>query len=141
MVRPGGLLLLTTAHPLGLGQWAYDEGGAAGLFIEDYFSPPEDARSLPEGGRSVCRPVPISRLFQWLVDSGMIVRRMLEPQPVPVDHLTDAELKRRVPYFSEAWYERAAEMARIPFVVIMLAEKPLNAGRQQSAIRAGCGHG
>ena len=122
-LRPGGCLLLSTAHPLASGEWV-DLEGEDGVFLTDYFAPPPDCRSETEAW-STCRAVPLSTVFAWIAGAGLQVDRLLEPRALPVRELSSAEINRRIPYWSTAWLDAAEELDRIPFVAIFRATKPI----------------
>lgn len=121
-LRPGGTLVLSTAHPLSTSEWI-DVDGQAGIFLPDYFHPPSDQRRRRHG-RSRCRPVPVSTVFAWLRAAGLQVEALLEPPAEPVWRYTLGQLRHRVPYWSRAWLALAEELARVPVVAIFRARKP-----------------
>jgi len=121
-LRPGGTLILSTAHPLSTSEWI-DVDGQAGIFLRDYFHPPADQRRRG-AGRSRCRPVPVSTVFAWLRAAGLQVDALLEPPAEPVRRYTLGQLCHRVPYWSRAWLALAEELARVPVVAIVRARKP-----------------
>ncbi|MBN2452254.1 MAG: class I SAM-dependent methyltransferase [Lentisphaeria bacterium] len=122
LLRPGGVLLFSTAHPVAAGEWLEVEG-EAGMFLVDYFAPPGDRRRKGTG-EEVCRAVPVGVVFEWLVAAGLRVDRLLEPRALPVAGMTEAEIRRRVPYWSRDWLGAAEELSRVPAVAIFRASKP-----------------
>lgn len=120
--EPGGWVLVSTVHPLFNGQWIEgefeDENGAdagsagAGLFLPDYFSPPDDVRD-DAFGHAVSRAWPVSAWFGWFRDAGLSVERLAEPAAV-----TDA------PYTSDAWADHGGQLDRIPSTLVLLGRKP-----------------
>lgn len=132
LLRPGGTLLLTTAHPLYAGEWlAVSDryGDQWGLFLGDYFNPPPDVRDDDHGGVSASRPVPVSTTVTWIRAAGLHLDRLEEPQPLPVDRMSAAEIERRVPYYSDAWAEHLPVLERIPAVAVFRALKPIAPAR------------
>ncbi|MBT3378703.1 MAG: methyltransferase domain-containing protein [Lentisphaerae bacterium] len=128
LLTPGGVLLLSTAHPLANAEWLAVDDDETGIFLQDYFVPPVDARvgeseGLPEGGVSACCPAPLSHVFKWLRDAGLEVLDFLEPEPLAVEN-PDEHPGKGVPYDSPEWRERFEELARIPVVAIFRARKP-----------------
>lgn len=119
--RPGGWVLVSTVHPLFNGQWiegefededGRDAGSAgAGVFLPDYFRPPDDVRD-DEFGHAVSRAWPVSAWFDWFRDAGLSVERLAEPAAV-----ADA------PYTSDAWADHGGQLDRIPSTVILLGRK------------------
>lgn len=125
VLRPGGRLLLSTAHPVFAGEWLQVDDAEEGMFLPDYFHPPLDQRQLAEtGARDRCRAVPLSTVFGWIVDSGLIVTRFAEPRALPIPDMDEAEVMARVPYESSAWRELHGQLARVPAVAVFLAVKP-----------------
>lgn len=125
LLRPGGRLLLSTAHPVFAGEWLEVDDDEEGVFLPDYFQPPVDHRELAgTGARDRCRAAPLSTVFGWLVDSGLIVTRFAEPRPLPIPEMDEAEVLARVPYESEAWRELHGQLSRVPVVALFLAVKP-----------------
>ncbi|NOY80697.1 MAG: class I SAM-dependent methyltransferase [Kiritimatiellaeota bacterium] len=125
-LRPGGLLLISTAHPAAAGEWIDlgDEG--PGLFLADYYHPRIDRRLL-KGAEAceVCRPVPLSMVFSWLRTAGLDVLQFLEPAPPPLlPAMSEQEIQDRIPYDSPGWREHYEELLRIPHVAVFLARRP-----------------
>ncbi len=123
-LRPGGWLLLSTAHPLSTSEWLDVDEDESGVFLQDYFNPAADSRIADrDHGESRSQPVPTSQVFAWLREAGLTVEQFLEPQPLPLSEMTDGSIPQRIPYWSSAWLERYDELARVPFVAIFLARK------------------
>lgn len=122
-LKPGGMLLFSTVHPLFGHEWANFEDGELALLVENYFSPPKDMRQSESGRQTICEPVPISYLVESLHHAGLVTRRLLEPLPLPVDDMTAEEIETRVPYYSKAWHHVYSQLSRIPAVLIILAQK------------------
>lgn len=122
-LRPGGSLLFSTAHPLFAHEWADFEDGELALLVENYFVPPADSRQSEKGRQAICAPVPISSLVESLHQAGLVVTRLLEPLPLPIDKLTADEIMTQVPYYSEAWHQLYPQLSRVPAVLIILAQK------------------
>jgi SAM-dependent methyltransferase len=120
MLRPGGTFLLTTGHPLYAGEWLEIGDGEDGLFLPDYFRPEPDVRmSLDEKTMSAAQYWPISTLAAWIHSSGLVIERLLEPAPMPIPEMSEAEIRAKVPYESADWRELYSRLARIPVVVIL----------------------
>jgi len=119
MLKPGGTFLLTMGHPLHAGEWLELEAGETGIFLRDYFNPPPDVRVTTDGQHSVAaRTYSISTMTGWLHESGFTIERILEPQPLPIDSMSEEEIIQRVPYHSKDWCAMFSELARIPFLII-----------------------
>lgn len=133
-LAPGGHFVMSTVHPLYNGEWIGDEeddddpdAGFAvanedgremrGLFLTNYFSPPDDIRR-DDAGRPivVSRAYPVSAWFDWLREAGFAVDRIAEPPALP-----PAETP---PYTSDAWAEIDGELDAIPGTLIFVASKP-----------------
>jgi len=52
-----------------------------------------------------------------------VIERMLEPEPMPIPDLSEAEIRANVPYDSNGWRELYPQLARIPVVVIFKCRK------------------
>lgn len=124
MLRENGLLLLTTAHPVYAGEWLEIDGEGEGLFLNNYFRPPADVRFVAGGEPYACsRAHPISTVIDWLQQAGLRLLRLLEPEPLPVPIMTEADIQQRIPYDSPDWRELYPQIANIPPVVVLLAAR------------------
>jgi SAM-dependent methyltransferase len=121
-LRPGGILLLSTAHPLATGEWLAVDG-LPGVFLPDYFHPPADRRRF-RGGETVCQPAPLSTVFGWLTAAGLCVEQLHEPRALPVQDMTQAQVRAQISYWSPAWLALAERFAKTPVVAIFRARKP-----------------
>ncbi len=132
-LTPGGTLIISTDHPLYHGDWidgVYEEevpGEAPGeaeqgLFLADYFSPPDDVRKT--GGRVdvVAHAYPVSSWFRWLVAAGLVVTHLEEPAALPA---TEAP-----PYTSDDWAVPDGELDSIPGTLILVARKESSGAAQ-----------
>lgn len=123
--KPGGWVMVSTVHPLYNGEWiegefededGRDAGAAgAGLFLRDYFSPPDDVRD-DAFGHAVSRAWPVSAWFGWFRAAGLSVERLAEPAATP-----DA------PYTSDAWADHGGQLDRIPSTLVLLGRRPAGA--------------
>ena len=131
---PGGRFVMSTVHPLYNGDWigadeddgdpdagfaVADENGheVRGLFLTNYFSPPDDIRRDDEGRPVVVsRAYPVSRWFDWFREAGFTVERIAEPPALPAT--------RTPPYTSDAWAEADGELEAIPGTLIFVVAKP-----------------
>ncbi len=123
LLRPGGTLLLSTAHPLSTAEWIELDAGETGVLLPDYFHPQPDSRSLDSGAQTVCRPAPVEEVFGWLLAAGLSVDRLLEPRPLPPP--VGRPLTAPAPYSSDAWLEHQEELNRVPFALVLRAHKPV----------------
>jgi SAM-dependent methyltransferase len=119
MLKPDGTFLLTTGHPLYAGEWLDIGDGEDGLFLPDYFRPEPDVRmSLDDKTMSAAQTWPISTLAEWIHAAGLVIERLLEPAPMPIPDMSEAEIHTKVPYESADWRALYPQLARIPVVVI-----------------------
>jgi len=124
VLRPGGLFVLTTAHPLWFSEWVELDSREQGILVQNYFQPPSDSRhSSRGGGRTSCRPSLLSDVSSWLAEAGLMTRRFLEPVPLPVPNMAPSEIRERIPYFSDSWLALYPQLALVPAVAIFIAEK------------------
>ena len=120
MLKPGGTFLLTTGHPLYAGEWLDIGDGEDGLFLPDYFRPEPDVRmSLDDQTMSAAQTWPISTLTEWVHAAGLVVERLVEPAPMPIPDMSEAEIRANVPYESADWRALYPQLARIPAVIIL----------------------
>jgi SAM-dependent methyltransferase len=119
ILKPDGVFLLTTGHPLYAGEWLDIGEGEDGVFLPDYFRPEPDVRmSLDDKTMSAAHYWPLSTLAEWIHSAGLMIERMLEPVPMPIPDMSEAEIRAKVPYESADWRALYPQLARIPVVVI-----------------------
>jgi len=61
--------------------------------------------------------------FNSIVSAGFIVMKVLEPEPFPLDKMTEEE-KREVPYYWEGSEKEYDIWRRIPYTLLFKAKKP-----------------
>lgn len=119
-VKPGGMLILSTVHPLSGGEWV-DLEDEDGLLLKDYFRPTAETRELADGGEAVSRAYPIGVMTDWIRETGLVLERILEPE---CKKTQNGSLRGCVPYWSATWEEHAAELERAPYTIIYIARRP-----------------
>jgi SAM-dependent methyltransferase len=62
--------------------------------------------------------------FNPLVTAGFAVEKILEPEPYPLDKMTEAEMSK-IPYFDEGYLKEYETWRRIPFTLLFKAKKPV----------------
>ena len=123
LLRPGGMFLLTTSHPVYAGEWIdTEEGEETGVFLQNYFNPPPDIRSgdMDHHG-SASHSVPPSQVWSWLTNASFSVDRFLEPSPLPIPNMSEEEIRDRIPYESDDWRGLYPILNTVPPVVIFRA--------------------
>ncbi|MCU0858047.1 MAG: class I SAM-dependent methyltransferase [Pontiellaceae bacterium] len=122
VLKPGGTFLLTTGHPLYTGEWLDIGDGEEGLFLPDYFRPEPDVRISPDGQTlSAAQTWPASTIAEWLHSAGLLIERFLEPEPMPIPDMSEAEVRAAVPYESNGWRELYPQLTRAPIVMLFKA--------------------
>ena len=122
LLKPGGALLVCTAHPLNAFEWDERDGA---VLVTDYFSPPVEVWEdpVPDGhqpGMTFFHT--ISEMFDLLTSAGFTIDRILEPFP---HYLTDEsnEDGSRSPYAGSYWDSSRERLSKAPFAVVYLARK------------------
>ena len=95
-----------------------DEDGQTkrGLFLTNYFPPPDDVRFDGRGEVEVIsKAYPVSLWFTWLRGAGFTVTHIAEPPAVP-----DGQIP---PYTSDDWTNHEGHLHAIPTTVIFIAKK------------------
>lgn len=115
MLSPGGKLIFSTVHPLFVGEWL-ELDGVDGIFLPNYFNPPPDCRYDAEGTEIAhSRCYSISKMSDWLLNAGLSIERILEP-----------ELSHNPPYYSDAWNDLRPQLELFPASIIFKAEKKIS---------------
>jgi SAM-dependent methyltransferase len=122
LLKPGGRLLVCTAHPLNAFEWDDREGAA---LVTDFFSPPIEVWQdpIPEGyGAGMTFFRTFSEMFDLLTNSGFSIERVLEPFP---HYLTDEmdDGGSGSPYVGSYWESSRERLSKMPFAIVYLARK------------------
>ncbi len=118
-LRPGGVFMLSTVHPVYNGEWvsAEEEDGTEtwGRLLINYFTPIDDVREQPDGTLVpiASRAYPVSAWFNAFREAGLVIDRLEEPPASPT-----------AAYASEDWLEAFDECSAIPTTLILVAHKP-----------------
>ena len=121
---PGGTLVISTVHPLYNGDWVEgcDEKGnpnGMGLFLRNYFSPPDDIRRKNGRIEVISRAYPVSSWFHWMRNAGLEVVAIEEP--AELDETFPDGTKAKPPYTNVDWADTEGELAAIPGTLILVA--------------------
>ncbi|MGN0844934.1 MAG: class I SAM-dependent methyltransferase [Kiritimatiellia bacterium] len=122
---PGGIVVVSTVHPLYNGEWIEDgeletlddgetEDAGSGLFLPNYFCPPDDIRE-DSNGHVVSRAWPVSAWFGWFRAAGLEVVGLAEPPAC-----------KNAPYTSDDWAHHGGQLDCIPSTLILVGRKPLS---------------
>ena len=123
VLRPGGIAVISTVHPLGAFEW--DEGQGA-LLIQNYFNLPVEVWhdvGETDGQRGLTFFRTIEEMFSTLTGVGFTVERILEPVSYPLHRMSDTE-KAKIPYRGAHWEADYERMSKVPFNIIYVARKP-----------------
>lgn len=124
-LKPGASLVITTGHPLYGGEWVKLDEGERGVFLRDYFHPPADTRLTDDNeAMTIAHAYPVSEVVNWVLRSGLHLRRLEEPRPLDLPGMTAEEIAERVPYYSEGWRANFDAIEMIPIVVVIRADRP-----------------
>lgn len=119
-LRRGGVLMISTVHPLYNGEWTTFEVFSGkgrrprevdGLFLTHYFEPPDDIRD-EEGQHVISRAYPLSSWFRWLKAAGLQIESFEEPAAIV-----------EAPYSSPDWADHGGQLDAIPSTVIWVARR------------------
>ncbi len=125
MLTSGGQLHITTGHPVFAGEWIELDDYEAGMFLTNYFEPPREVRFTEDEEHFIrTQQHPISTYINWIIDSGLVLKRVLELRPVDLESLSEEDLQNATPYDSEVWREMYEQIKNVPFVVTYIATKP-----------------
>lgn len=122
VLKPGGILLVCTVHPLAAFEW--DESECA-LIVNNYFDPPVEIwNETPMDPRShaVTYFHTIEDMFTSLTSSGFQVDSIVEPYPMNIHAMTDDE-KRKIPYGGKYWEGQYERLRKVPFSIVYRATR------------------
>jgi SAM-dependent methyltransferase len=118
-LSPGGVLVLSTAHPVSTGEWLELEDEGPGMFLPSYVMPPDDVRPVGDGDAVIrSRAYPVAKVAQWIHAAGLRDLQLWEPVPLAPEAFDAA------PYRSPDWEALYPTLAAIPIAVIYKAVKP-----------------
>lgn len=126
VLRKGGLFVFADVHPIANRGRAILYGKRKIWGISNYF----DRRKRlwtwrVEGKRAKFQGYhrTIQDYFDLLLTAGFVIEKILEPEPYPLDKMSDVE-KRRIPYVHEDFLKDYDLWKRIPYTIIFKARKP-----------------
>jgi len=122
LLKPNGLLVVSTTHPLSAFEWDEREGA---VLVTDYFSPPVEVWTdpVPEGhDPAVTIFRTFQEMFELITGAGFRVERVLEPYPerLPPDASPEADGS---PYAGEYWEKTRERMLKVPFAIVYVARR------------------
>ncbi len=122
VLRPGGLAVISTVHPLGAFEWDECRGV---LLVSNYFNLPvevwHDVRET-EGWRGLTFFRTVDEMFSTLTGVGFAVDRILEPAPYPIHRMSEIE-KSQIPYRGAVWESEYERISKAPFNIIYSVRK------------------
>ena len=122
VLRPGGLIVVCTVHPLAAFEWSEDDSA---LMVTDYFNPPVEVWG--DGGRSGADEAmtffhTLEEMFTLLTSSGFTVDRIVEPYPCSCEQIGGGDTAG--PPFSGAyWQSQYERFRRVPFAIVYVGRK------------------
>ena len=123
VLRPGGMAVISTVHPLGAFEWDERQGA---LLVRNYFDLPVEVWhdvGETDGHRGLTFFRTVEEMFSTLTGAGFSVERILEPVPYPIHRMSDAE-KAKIPYCGTIWESDYERMSKAPFNIIYVTRKP-----------------
>ena len=125
-LRMNGLFVFCVVHPLANRGRPVKYGGRRMWGIGSYFDRRRRVWTWKIEGKAA-KFYGYNRTFQdyfnALVSPGFIVERILEPEPFPLNKMTEAE-RGKIPYFEEGYRKDYGIWRRIPFTLLFKARKP-----------------
>jgi len=123
MLKPGGSLILSTGHPLFTGEWL-ELDGEQGLFISDYFQPVPDIRYDENDNERIRSNFhSISTMSDWFYNAGLVIERILEPEPMKLEEIPEDERRDKIPYYSNGWSEYYQQLQYVPGLIVFKCRK------------------
>jgi len=125
VLRKAGVFVFAVAHPI-IGRGRPLRSGKRRVWaVTNYFDRRKRAwKWRVEDGVAEFRgrQVTIQDYFDWLVKAGFVVERILEPEPYPIDKMSETE-RAEIPYF-EAGYSKDFDIWRkVPYTIIFKTRK------------------
>lgn len=126
VMRKSGLFVFAVVHPIAHRGRVIHYGQRRMWAVGNYF----DRRKRPwnwkiDGGtvKFVTGQRTLQDYFDLLVNAGFVVERILEPEPLDVDKLSEQE-RGNIPYVSEYYSKYYDIMSKVPYTIIFKARKP-----------------
>ena len=122
VLRPGGLMVVCTVHPLAAFEWSEDDGA---LMVTDYFNPPVEVWGDGGGngaGRAMTFFHTLEEMFTLLTSSGFAVDRIVEPYPCAPEQVGGGATLGP-PYSGAYWQSQYERFRRVPFAIVYVGRK------------------
>ena len=122
VLRPGGLLVVCTVHPLAAFEWGEDDGA---LLVTDYFNPPVEVWGDGGGsreGQAMTFFHTLEDMFTLLTSSGFAVVRVVEPYPCAPEQISGGAAPGP-PYSGAYWQTQYERFRRVPFAIVYVGRK------------------
>ena len=122
VLRPGGLLVVCTVHPLAAFEWGEDDGA---LLVTDYFNPPVEVWGDGGGsreGQAMTFFHTLEEMFTLLTSSGFAVVRVVEPYPCAPEQISRGAAPGP-PYSGAYWQTQYERFRRVPFAIVYVGRK------------------
>jgi ubiquinone/menaquinone biosynthesis C-methylase UbiE len=126
VLRKNGLFVFCDVHPIADRGRIIRHGRGRTWKLSNYFDKRKHVWTW-KAGRSVAkfygRHRTIQDYFNPLVETGFIVERILEPEPLRIDRMSETE-KTQMPYVAEDYLKNYDMWKRIPYTILFKARKP-----------------
>ncbi len=122
VLRPGGLLVVCTVHPLAAFEWGEDDDA---LLVTDYFNPPVEVWGDAGGsgeGRAMTFFHTLEEMFTLLTSSGFAIDRIVEPYPCAPERIR-GKAAPGPPYSGAYWESQYERFRRVPFAIVYVGRR------------------
>jgi SAM-dependent methyltransferase len=126
VLQRNGLFVFCVSHPITVKGRKVRYGGRTMWGLGNYFDRRRRMWTWKMGGKTA-KFYGYHRIlqdyFDWLVSAGFSVERVLEPEPYPLNRMTEAQ-KHRIPYFEEGYLKDYEIWRKTPFTLLFKTRKP-----------------